>query len=452
MKIACLDKTSLDRTELIKKIQLAFASCQEVIGHLSAPVVYGISCEQVRSAETPDIFVLGPSLGVDRTFVVAKEILACFEQSTVVCLLDEQSYALTNLTRLSSVSHHVLSVSDDSVRLVHILQSSFSKKKRSRKGKLVAIRGVKGGVGGSTITAGFSHAAEALDLSSIVLDLSFGASMSYYLGSSKSESEEYLSHLNEVCIPTVERLRQWAVDCPNGVKLLPPPVESGHFRDRWLSDSSLLDVNVSIVDLLCEIYDVVFVDIGQAEGIFPFALMNRADQLVLVSSNDAASAYHLFNLVSSMRGVIDSSNLKVLANLTLKQALTPKDIESFLEPHLEVFPQIFALESVPHDTAGALWIGTGNTFFTESSSSTKDALIRSVGHLTNRPVELTGSSFSIVSRFKELFKRKGEQKNQDQLEPPRRQLIKPDTDSSNANINEISMFTDPVEEEVLQTH
>ena len=371
MQIACVDKSATDRLKLQKRLEQAYEECRSFIGHLTVAHTFPCSRDELLLRTAPDIVVLGPGFSTEEAEATCKQIRRSLPKTPILLFVAEDVFSLRTLRRFEPLTSDTFSIEEQSTRIIHKLIALAESGLKQTPGNLILVAGVKGGVGATSIVSGLAHAAHALGKSSIVIDLSKNSSLIHYLGTSRWQSPDYSSLLSENLRADEQIIRRCICTAPNGLDVLLPPAGGTEVRELWLRDNSSFEASLSIVTHLRDEYDVVLVDLAQAEGILPFALLTRASSILLLSSNDPASAYILGTELSKLSDVPRPGNLNILLNMLQPRSLSRNDVADFLQLHESYKSDILLNELVEYDRQGANWIGTGNSFYTECSRSSQ---------------------------------------------------------------------------------
>ncbi|HQH26879.1 MAG TPA: hypothetical protein PLP17_05730, partial [Oligoflexia bacterium] len=250
--------------------------------------------------------------------------------------------------------------------------------------------------------------AQAIGKNSTVLDLSPSSAFAHYMAFPKWQSPDYAAVLVDNITPDEVLVERCMATAPNGITVLLAPAGGNEIREIWLRDPSRFEITLAIVDHLLELFDVVLVDQAGAEGVLPFALNCRADCRLLIAGNDAASVHLLSAAHTQMLALPGSGCVRVLQNNVHEFGLTTDDFLDFLYLGEHFEESMMLSPSVPYESKGRHWIGTGNTFYTESGSSVQEILERSLRRMINEGTEAAGLSLQesrVFSGLKRLLSR-----------------------------------------------
>ncbi len=333
-----------------------------------------MSKEQALLNSAPSIFAIGPSYGIEAAYRVCRELKSAYPEVPLLLFLEPENFSLRTLRRFEPITRDVFPTDEDSIRIVHTLCSLAARQSTQASGSLVVVRGVKGGVGTTSIVSGLAHAAEAVGKTCIVVDLSTEGVFSLYMGAQRWSSSDHAAILVDRLVPDTLLVQRCVTTAANGISVLLPPAGGTDIRELWLRDPDTFEISLGVIDNLKATYDVVLVDMANAEGVYPYALQCRANARVLVTSNDPASV-HL--LASSLKDEFEhpaDGELHVIVNSLLERGLSQDDVLDFL-----YYQQSFEVSELAHqelgfDPRGRNWIGTGNSFYTESSRNVQRVL------------------------------------------------------------------------------
>lgn len=404
MKIACINQGSASSSEIKTKLEQAFITCRESVGHLPVADIYSCSKEEAFVNAAPDIFVLFGDESIENSLLLCKDLSQIFSSTALIVFVTTENYKLRTLTRFESLGAEVFSVDEPPVRAIHRIAQIQTQKQQDKKGKLITIDCAKGGIGGTTITSGLAHALQAFDRSSVVIDLSQSAALLHYLNASKWHSPDYAAALTDSIYPDEALVARCLTTAPNGINALLPPAGGAEIRELWLRDPKSFEITLAIIDILRSQFDYLLVDIAGAEGILPYALIARSDFTLLISSNDPASVHLLNSKISALTGIPGSANLQILINILSRKGLNPDDIIDFLYVNPKFKPEMLSLPILKHDSRGDRWIGTGNTIYTEGNKKTRFVLETAVRLL--EALDSEDEELSVKRIFFGLIKRK----------------------------------------------
>jgi MinD-like ATPase involved in chromosome partitioning or flagellar assembly len=402
MRIACVGRAAAQRVAVQEFVDRAFEQCRAAVGHLTFAQTYPASKEEVLVNSPPDVVVVGSSLPIEEAYAFCRDLRTVHANLPVLVFLLPENYSLRTLRRFEKVCSEAFSMEDPPIRVVHRLTSFAAKISAVKAGKLVTISGVKGGVGSTSVVSGLAHAAQALGKTAVVIDLSLAGAFSYYVGAQHWQSSDYAAAISDGIMPDKALVERCLTTAPNGITTLLQPSGGSDMRELWLRDSSRFEVTLCIVDLLLEIFDVVLVDLAGAEGVLQFALNCRASSRLLVSSTDSASVHLLSKALCCAVDIPGSSRNQILINNLGEGGLLHEDVLDFLYCCDQFDEKMVKLKALPFDKQGRHWIGSGNSFYTESSRAVQlileDVLCDLLGE-RNSTTRTNGGKISLIAKL-----------------------------------------------------
>ncbi len=375
LKIACIDKTSAARLELQSFLESAFEETRATLGHIPLGHPYPTSLKELTvSGNVPDVVVVGPQFTRDEAFHCCREIFEQFPFVARLLILPEEEYSLSSVRRFNRVATEIFAKNEPVTRLIHTFWSLIERTGHQPKGQLIVARGVKGGVGTSSLVAALCHAFEGIGKSTLIVDLSQYSALLHYAHTSQTGSPDLAELLVENKRLNKSSIQKFIVQAPNGLHFLLPPSGGRETRELWTRDPSRLDLSLSLIDFALDYYDVVIVDIANTEGILPFGISIRADSTLLITTNEPASIHLLAQTLQDLRSIPSAATINILINRFIDRGLTRSDIIDFLTPFSCFRSEFCSLPEFVPDNRGILWIGTGNTLYTEGTRKTQRTL------------------------------------------------------------------------------
>lgn len=401
MRIACVDNTATERIALESFLDESFRECRKSIGHLLVARLYPISREELLINSLPDCIVIGHGFELDKALHLVREIRSISVDVPLYVFLKSELYNVQNLKRFGHYVNDIFSENDIASRFVFKLTTVESLANDKKKGYLFSFQGIKGGVGTTSLVGGFAHALHDLGESIAVVDFSRRGEFCQFCLSEKWQSSSYAQLLIDGQLPDNEHLEKSLIFLSNGIPVLPPPSGSDELRELWLRDPSRLEIGLSFIELLLERYSVVLVDLAHAEGILPFAVECRSDARIFVSSNDPGAIHLLTHRVDDLTMPIEGTTT-FLINQIYENGLNHEDILDFIAWSPNFTEELLYPTSIPFEKKGSLWMGTGNTMFTESSAGLQRALKKFIADAIGLEVKSTRKTKKIP--FEIVFK------------------------------------------------
>ncbi len=374
MRIACVDNSPIEREQIIRYLEEAFSSQRGAVGHLPDAAISSCSLEELMFVAHPGTIIIGPGFEIEQTFEACRKICEHFPDSPVILIFAPANYSLRVLRRFERFTKALFCWEEPSTRLVHTLLELENSPPSRKRGRLLVVSGVKGGIGATSYVAGLAHAGQSLGHTAVLVDLSASGALIHYMGAARRHSGEYSTILSERLRPQREIIDRLLVSAPNGTTLLLPPSGSKEIREMWLRDASRFEFSLILFEFLLEMFDLVIVDRAGAEGILPFALNSQADIRLLLTTNDPASVYLLQRELCELAEIPGDAETCVAVNLLLNEGLTDKDVFEFAVINEPALRPVIHLPMLPSDHRARHWIGTGNTLYTEGCRQTQAVL------------------------------------------------------------------------------
>ncbi|MCC6932464.1 MAG: ParA family protein [Deltaproteobacteria bacterium] len=382
MRIACVDLHPAARSNLKIFIDSLFESCRDAVGHITMANAYTSGKEELMVNSLPDVAVFQPNEDtLDNSLFLLRELSKLIPALPLIVFLEPELFTFRNLKRFEPYTTEIFSTEENSLRVIHKLSRFQTSASENRHGLLIPVVGAKGGIGATSITAALAHAAQSLGKSSVVIDLSPLASLLHYLATPRWNSSEYTSILSDNRHPDPTTVEHLLTIAPNKITALLPPTGGVEIRDFWLRDADRFELTLAIVEELQRRYDLVLVDIANVEGILPYALISRSDSTLIITSNDPASVHLLNSRLTQIAEIPGSFAIKILFNMMHKQGLNHEDIIDFLYANANFHESMTTLPDLAFDARGSRWMGTSNTFYTESCARTQ-ATLENILHQT----------------------------------------------------------------------
>lgn len=382
LRIACIDKDSKSRLGLKDLVESAFSNCGEGSSNFASVIPYVASLEEILLSSPPECVVLGPTQGVEQAVQTCRKIKTAFPGVGIVVVVEEEHFSLRTLRRFQSLADSTISSSDGQIRLVHAISTLAQQRKSLREGKVIFVTGAKGGVGATSVVSGLAHASESLGDSAVVIDLSAQGAFTQFISSQRWHSPDYAAALSDNISFDDRLLDKLLTKAPNGINLMLSPSGGSEVRELWLRDPSKFEGTLALVDLLRERFDYIIIDHSGAEGILPFSLAAAADSICVVTANEPASAHLLNSRLSELVSLPGEQNLQILINQLESKQLTSADVVDFLYANENFNSYMCLARPFEFDVRARSWVGTGNSFYTESSENTQRSLEELLGVLS----------------------------------------------------------------------
>ncbi len=338
-----------------------------------------------NSPPTDDVCigVLGPGCYQDAASQIVN-FRSILPTSPLALVLDNSTYASEAVELRREVGARVMPIGDI-VQLVQFFLDAESQNSGAnpvRRGVL-AVTHFKGGVGATTIAAGFASVWARHGMSVVLVDFDdVNPQLTAWGRVSGLKRELFGELLAEGFVPKT-RVNELVhpVEGYDGKLTLVGQPEMYHTAFHLKADviegaPSSADFVESLIELLRDEFDLVIVDTGRSWGIATFALLPLVQQVLLVLDDDAMSVRRTLDCLKRLYAEsedVSEFNLgrwKVLLNGYTGKLLTPNDVGRELED-TALFPESSELFSLPFSEAGRQWGAPGRSFYDCADEGTK---------------------------------------------------------------------------------
>lgn len=332
-----------------------------------------------------DIVVLGPQLG-EKGLAIARKISVSHSWIQILMFCSDEAYSsglfrnapFVGIRKVFPISCNPL----DFLQELIAIHAEFKREGRAREGRLICISQSKGGVGGTTIAAALAEIASLSGKNVLIWDLDIETrDLTRSLTLAEEEAKSFASLVNGSRDISRDSLNECLVTISDNVSLLPPPDTMAECVDL-VCHTDGINIAKRIIDISRVSFDYIIVDtcgrIGPATG----TVFRLCDTYVLVIDDTVfgltATDLYLHYVLNLLE---EPSRLKFLLNgVTASRSLIDQ-IANELSPGHSLTSENWILPPVPPDTKGASWPGSGNSFYSQSGSKTKDVLTKIAGLL-----------------------------------------------------------------------
>jgi cellulose biosynthesis protein BcsQ len=324
-----------------------------------------------------------------------KELLARFEGPQAECplafVLDADTYASEAVSIHKILNRTVLSDTDLTQMANFVVDCERKASGRGsgiRSRHIIGVAQLKGGVGGTSLTAALGvcwakqgKTVALLDLDDVSPQLTEWARVPEHqrtlTGELLKTGEVGIDKLSDFVFP-VEGFDGRLVAIGQPVQY----AEAFHFRAYVLDGAPSSSEFVSnVLSLLSNEYDVVLVDIGRSWGVATFAALPWCERVVFVVDDDGLSVRRSLDALARLKqesGDPEEFNLGrwvVALNKVTGDRLSEADVAQ-AAAHLELFPRTNSLFSIPYSASGRTWGIKGETLYDRGSSRVRTSIER----------------------------------------------------------------------------
>jgi cellulose biosynthesis protein BcsQ len=416
MQILVIDVSPVLRATLLGRVQEA--ARQAGLQRIPVLEVDANNLDSVNWELTVGCFI-GSGCGA-----LLKELMERFEGPQRDCpfafVLDADTYS-AEAVAIHKLLHREVIPDTDLIQMANFIvdceQKASGRASGIRSRHIIGVTQLKGGVGGTSLTAALGvcwarqgKTVALLDLDDVSPQLTEWAKVPEYQRTLTGE----LLKTGEV---TIDKLRDFVypVEGFDGrLVAIGQPVqyaEAFHFRAYVLDGAPSASEFISrVLSLLSNEYDVVLVDIGRSWGVSTFAALPWCEHVVFVVDDDGLSVRRSLDALARLKqesGDPEEFNMSrwvVALNKVTGGRLSNTDLSQAIA-NLELFPRQSSLFQIPYTDRGRLWGVDGDTLYDRSEQGVRRAIEALAHHLV--PCEGLQSrlakSGGLLSRVSALF-------------------------------------------------
>lgn len=326
------------------------------------------------SIGSADVVVLGPSLN-EQVISIARHISVYAPAAQMIHFVADETYRQGNFRECyHSGIRRVLPMCSSSMDLFQELigiHEDFCKNGRSTRGELCVVVAAKGGSGSTSVVAALGEICHENQKKVLLWDLDTSTSdLSRALSVYATANEGIESWVRAEKLVNRESLKAGVVAVSDFADVLSPPRALAEATDLSCHTDGIGIVS-RIVDVARGSYDKIIVDIGAAVGPSYGALLRASDRIIVLSGGCAlgVSATDLvIRRISSIVGSLDK------VSILCAGTADPQQIREELDPSGTMSEKSWSLPSFPEDPRAGTWPGTGRTFYSLGSPSTRRVL------------------------------------------------------------------------------
>lgn len=324
----------------------------------------------------------------DPVEIDAIRALAAGRPNTTLIALADQDLTLSQARALSRAgANDVVAVSEfgadfeSQIRSVDLARSAKSTAPE-RQGRIVAVTQSRGGIGSSTVAvnladhligkrAGFFSRGTTASVALVDFDLQFGTVGSFL---DLEEQDTLLQIAINGTVPDATFLEQALVKTPNGIDVLAAPSKFAPI------DSLKPEQVAAILDALRQSHDYVVVDLPRALVGWIEPIVQRADELVMVTDISVSSVRHCRRLIDFFTADNPALPIEIVVNHARRPLLASKlqrEAEKVLQHKFEHW--------LPHDPSAAN--GAADRGQPLSTAAPRSSLTKAVARLAAATVK-----------------------------------------------------------------
>lgn len=412
MNILVVDQTAEGQTKIARMIESFDPTDRDTLD-IQMSLASPQNCKPKFSQS--DILILGAGLG-DDAHQIARQAKEDCDSIEIIIFSPEHGYSsesfrLAQSARVRKVMPENASHMDLLQELVAI-HEQFRSAGRTRKGKLIVVSQVKGGVGSTSLIAGLADLANELHAHTLLWDLDIESSdLARGLNVKGSQSQIVSAWIQGTRELNRETLKDAAIPVGNYVSLLTPPHDIAAGMDLVGHPDSIKLIH-RIVELAKVSKDNVIVDTAGRLSPATGTLLRMADQILIMIDDSllglAAARSYLETILPLVK-----NNHSAIRIIPAGAQLSSEKISLILGEHIELSPQMWEMPSIPLDPAAAKWPGSGGTLYSLGQKNTRRALeqiaqlagIGDVGSLKIKQFSTTSKQTESVGWMRMMFQK-----------------------------------------------
>ena len=360
IEIAVIDESAEGRNKIIEQIHNLLLNEPELTYLISEINLKSYSSQQNIYQPIPQMVFIGNETSVSNKNII-KKIRSIAERATLISILEERS--LTHIEQLSRLGINDVIVGEiTATEIIKRFYFPLQKYEQLEKGKIVAVDSGKGGVGITTVTAGFGEYLYNQGNKVVVIDLDWETQDLTRFLKVKPIINESLDLLLNKSRPL---FREYIKECYQSLTdddrfccFTPSYILSRYNEDQKNKEEILLQILTKLVDE----FDYVVIDSGAVQRDLLSKIYEISEKVLYVVDNNPASFY---SAIEKLKNII---YLKPLTNSIgiIENNPTPLGIESSLL-RLEINKIVnsesafWVSKKIQYSIKAAFWPGSGGT-------------------------------------------------------------------------------------------
>ncbi len=376
LKIFVVALSAADRTRLIDQIGTFLQPGQAEFEFVPQVSLRSLSVQELVFSAPPDVCVLGADL-IQKDLLEVGRIKRRFPQAALIAELNEQLSSLAIIEQLG-----IYGVEDtftaqtaalDFIRKLIILSK---RKTEAASGRLILIDSAKGGLGSTSLTAALGESLYDLDKRVLLVDLDCETQdLSRFLRVAPFLNENLQALFEQSCPVTSESVQQCYQPVWRGEEdfacMAPVSAEILNADSRKLNNRIL----VALFEQLDSKFDFILVDTGSLTGSLLTTLYRIADQVLLVTDNDAASVYATAERLKRIRAhLAPAGKVVLLENRSHNHGVHSSVLKTEFTRVAQLTSEEWSPAALPFCRQANRWPGSGKTLFSQGERRIRRAL------------------------------------------------------------------------------
>lgn len=376
LKIVVVDRTAESRSRIVAEIGEFLRSEVGEINLLPQVSLKPLAIQELKFHGAPDICIIGTEIVLEEMTEVGA-IRKLLPDSAIIVRLNSQLNSLAIIEQIArfgaddTISDQISA--PEFLRKLILLARRVAKPKS---GTMILVDSGKGGLGVTSIAAGFAEALSSTGKRVLAVDLDIETQdLSRFLQAKPFINDNLQLLFNQSRPITQEFVEQCYVQVwsdNNNLFCLPPTPESDDIYDGRGSYARLLLQTLEILDT---VFDYVVIDVGSIRGAMLKTLYRVADKVVYLVSNDPATLYASVDRLTRVRPLMaPAAQLLLLENNGQKTGLSNELLKTEFLRAAKLDPSVWCTSEVSHCKNGAKWPASGMTLF----SAGRDQVARGI--------------------------------------------------------------------------
>ncbi|HMO17038.1 MAG TPA: AAA family ATPase [Oligoflexia bacterium] len=374
MKALIVENSAEGQARCARRIQ---AFSQSDVEMLDLRIKLVSEKEVLSHLQDAEIIILGSGLG-EVGPQIARTAIASYPWLHIVMYVTDQAYS-GGAFRIAHSAGVRKVLTDDSSPLDLLqelvsIHSEFRKQGKVKEAKVIVVAHAKGGTGATTITAALGQVCDVYRKQAFLWDLDVETrDLSRSLAVGGSAAQVVTGWVNESIDITRDTVNEALTPVSDYVSVLMPPDSMAEAMDM-VCHTDGMNICHRVVELARVMNDIVIIDTAGRIGPACGALMRAADEVLIVIDDTLLGLTALDLYLTYVKALVTSPDkISFLVNGYSGQLLVLPEIESTLEGH-QLGSRPWRLPPLSTDEKGSQWPGSGGTFYSKGSKSTRAQL------------------------------------------------------------------------------
>jgi MinD-like ATPase involved in chromosome partitioning or flagellar assembly len=376
LQIIVVDASAESRRRLVEQVSEYLRPGSPELEYLPRISINPLSPQEVKFHNPPDICIIGSEL-LSTDITELGRLKKSMAESAFLAELTPTLQSMAIIEQLARYgADDFLSESTTAIDFIRKVVVLSRKTSSIRAGKLVLVDSGKGGIGVTSVAAGFAESLFESGKSVALIDLDFDTQdASRFLQARPFVNENLQAILSGSKPVTQEFVEECLVEVWEGESafqvMSPIPESDALFDPR----NPIARTFIAVIEVLDSLFDCVVVDMGSVRGPLLRSLYRAADAALFVINNDAASVYASVDRLQRVRSLLaPEASLVVVENGSQRHGLPASVLHKEFSRAAQISEKVWSAMPIPFCRTGHKWPGSSGTLFSQSSSSVKQAI------------------------------------------------------------------------------